>query len=61
MADNLEHLKSMLRDMIDNKEEQASVSLHNYLVAKTREVSGLGALPTQTAPAATTAADANTD
>ena len=58
MADNLEHLKSMLRDMIDNKEEQASVSLHNYLVAKTREVSGLGALPAQTAPAV---ADANTD
>jgi hypothetical protein len=58
MADNLEHLKSMLRDMIDNKEEQASVSLHNYLVAKTREVSGLGALPAQTTPAA---ADTNTD
>jgi hypothetical protein len=48
----------MLRDMIDNKEEQASVSLHNYLVAKTREVSGLGALPAQTTPAA---ADTNTN
>lgn len=42
MPDNTEHLKSLLNDLINNRTEQAQVSLHDYFVAKTREVSGLG-------------------
>ena len=41
MADHQETLKSMLQDIINDREEQASVTMHDYFVAKTREVSGL--------------------
>ena len=39
--DNKEALKSMLQDVINDKMEQASVIMHDYFVAKTREVTGL--------------------
>jgi hypothetical protein len=37
-----ELLKTMLQDVINDRMEQASVTMHDYFVAKTREVSGLG-------------------
>lgn len=40
--DKLEALKSVVQDMINNKEEQAAVTMHDYFVMKTREVTGLG-------------------
>ena len=40
--DHRETLKTMLQDIINGKEEQASVTMHDYFVAKTREVAGLG-------------------
>ena len=39
--DNREVLKTMLQDIINGKDEQAAVSMHDYFVAKTREVAGL--------------------
>lgn len=42
MADNATLLKSMLQDIINDRQEQASVTMHDYFVSKTREVSGLG-------------------
>jgi hypothetical protein len=46
MAEHNETLKSMLQDIINDRHEQASVTMHDYFVAKTREVSGIN----QTAP-----------
>lgn len=37
-----EQLKSMLNNLINDNQEQASMDLHNYLTAKMQEVSGLG-------------------
>lgn len=45
--DNKDLLKGMLQDVINDRMEQASVTMHDYFVAKTREVTGL-ALPTET-------------
>ena len=41
-------LKSMLQDIINDRHEQATVTMHDYFVAKTREVAGLGAQPEPT-------------
>ena len=41
MADHTDALKGMLQDIINGREEQATVTMHDYFVAKTREVSGL--------------------
>lgn len=38
---NAETLKSMLQSIINGREEEAAVSLHEYFVSKTREVTGL--------------------
>ena len=46
MADK-ELLKSVLNDLINDKHEQASVSLHSYLTTKTQEVSGLAQQKTE--------------
>lgn len=35
-------LKSMLQDIINDRHEQATVTVHDYFVSKMREVSGLG-------------------
>ena len=41
MADQAEQLKSMLQDIINDRHEQATVTMHDYFVSKTREVAGL--------------------
>jgi len=43
--DHSEALKSMLQDIINDRHEQATVTMHDYFVAKTREVAGLGGQP----------------
>ena len=48
MTTHADTLKSMLQSIINDKHEEASVTMHDYFVAKTREVSGLGS-PEQTA------------
>jgi hypothetical protein len=35
-----EQLKAMLQDIINDRHDQATVTLHDYFVAKTREVAG---------------------
>jgi hypothetical protein len=40
--DHKETLKGMLQDIINGKDEQAAAAMHDYFVAKTREVAGLG-------------------
>lgn len=45
MLNNQDLLKSMLQDIINDKMEQASVTMHEYFVAKTREVSGFASPP----------------
>ena len=42
MSDPREQLKSMLQDLINDKPEQAEVTIHNYIVAKTQQLAGLG-------------------
>lgn len=52
--DHKEALKAMLQDVINDKMEQASVTMHDYFVAKTREVTGLATakeVPALEAPA----------
>jgi hypothetical protein len=39
--DKKEALKSMLYNLINDKTEEASLDLHNYLVSKMKDVSGL--------------------
>ena len=41
MSDPKEHLKSMLQDLINDRPEQAEVTIHNYIVAKTQVAAGL--------------------
>lgn len=41
--DKREALKSMLNNFINDKSEEASIDLHNYLVAKMRELTELKA------------------
>lgn len=41
--ENRENLRSMLNNLINDKQEEASLDLHNYLTAKMREVAGIGA------------------
>lgn len=55
MSDPREQLKSMLQDLINDRTEQAEVTIHNYLVAKTQALAGFGAAPEAVeAPEATT-------
>jgi len=42
MAEHSELLKSMLQDIINDRPEQAQVTMHDYFVSKTREVAGMG-------------------
>ena len=37
-----ETLRQMLDQMIAGKESEASITMHDYFVSKTREVTGLG-------------------
>ena len=43
--DKREALKSMLNNLINDRPEEASMDLHNYLTTKMRDVSGLAATP----------------
>lgn len=52
--DRKELLKSMLQDVINDRQEQASVTLHDYFVGKMRDVTGLGAAPQETETATDT-------
>ena len=45
MPQHAETLKSMLQDIINGREEAAAVTMHDYFVAKTREVTGLASAP----------------
>lgn len=47
MSDPRDQLKAMLQDLINNKEETADVRLHDYVVAKTQELMGLGNAPVE--------------
>lgn len=47
MPNHSETLKSMLHDIINDRHEQATVTMHDYFVAKTREVSGLAQSDTE--------------
>lgn len=48
MSEHAETLKSMLQSIINNREEDAAVQIHDYFVAKTREVAGLQTQATET-------------
>ena len=39
--DHKEQLMSMLKSFINQKEEEASVALHDYFVSKSRQVTGI--------------------
>jgi hypothetical protein len=39
--DHSEALKTMLQDIINDRNEQATAVMHDYFVSKTREVAGL--------------------
>jgi hypothetical protein len=41
MSDPKEQLKSMLQDLINDRTEQATVTIHDYVVAKTQQLAGL--------------------
>ena len=41
MPDHSLALKSMLQDIIHDRTEAATVTMHNYFLSKTREVIGL--------------------
>lgn len=40
--DKRDMLRSVLNNMIDNNQEQASLDMHAYLTQKMKEVAGLG-------------------
>lgn len=43
MTDRREALKSMLNNLINDRQEEATLDLHSYMTAKMQEVSGLAA------------------
>lgn len=53
--DKREALRSMLNNIINDKPEQASMDLHNYLTQKMRDVAGLA--PVEAAPPAAEVTD----
>lgn len=55
MSDPREQLESMLQDLINDRPEQAEVTIHNYIVAKTQQMAGLAQ------PSDTEIDDASTD
>ncbi len=44
--ENRENLRSMLNNLINDKSEEASLDLHNYLTTKMRDVAGIGVAAT---------------
>jgi hypothetical protein len=59
MPNHAETLKSMLQDIINDRQEQAAVTMHDYFVAKTREVTGLAAPAVSDEPSADVDPDQN--
>lgn len=51
MSDHKEVLKSMLQDLINDRTEQATVTIHDYIVNKTQQLTGLNAEVPVTPPA----------
>jgi hypothetical protein len=51
MSDPKEQLKAMLQDLINDRPEQAEVTIHDYIVAKTQELAGLTQSPEFADPA----------
>lgn len=47
MSDPKDTLKNMLQDIINDRTEQATATMHDYFVAKSREVSGMADEPAQ--------------
>ncbi len=47
MSEKKEHLKSMLTNIVHDRDEEAAVDFHNFLKAKMQEIVN----PTQAAPA----------
>jgi hypothetical protein len=45
MSDPKDQLKAMLQDLINDRQEQAQVTIHDYIVAKTQQLAGLTAAP----------------
>ena len=41
MSDNREILKSVLHNLINGEEDTAAASMHDYFVAKTKELTGI--------------------
>ena len=57
--DSREALKSMLNNLINDKQEEASLDLHNYLTTKMKVVAGTGTAPTIEDPEIEVDPDAN--
>ena len=55
MSENSSLLKAMLQDIINDRQEQAQASMHNYFIAKSREIAGAGS------PASTPQVDTSTE
>ncbi len=52
MSDPKDQLKTMLQDLINDRPEQATVTIHDYIVAKTQQLAGLSqAVPEMDLPA----------
>lgn len=45
MSDPREQLKSMLQDLINDRTEQAEMTIHNYIVSKTQQLAGFAQPP----------------
>lgn len=52
--DQKERLAAMIKDLINDRNEQAQVTLHDYLVQKMRTISGFDTLSPAEAPEAAT-------
>jgi hypothetical protein len=54
MSDPREQIKSVLQDLINDRQEQAAETIHNYLVAKSQQIAGFAP---STAPESSTETD----
>lgn len=61
MSEHAETLKAMLQDIINDRQEQAAVTMHDYFVAKSREVAGLSSPTVEDTTDIDTTTDVDTD
>lgn len=47
MPENKEILKSMLQDVINDRQEDATAKMHDYFIAKSQEVASLKTPPVE--------------